>query len=123
MVPPASHRVSRVRWYSGYCYVKILFAYRTITYYGVSSHTLLLKFLNHVMQSATPDVLLLPVWPLSLSLAATKEIDVSFSSSSYLDVSVQRVSSTWLCIHHAVSEYCSDGFPHSEICGSMDICS
>ena len=26
-------------------------------------------------------------------------------------------------IHHTVSEYCSDGFPHSEIHGSIDICS
>ena len=34
----------------------------------------------------------LPVWPLSRSLAATWEIDVSFSSSGYLDVSVPRVS-------------------------------
>ena len=31
------------------------------------------------------------VWPLSISLAATLEIDVSFSSSGYLDVSVHRV--------------------------------
>lgn len=31
------------------------------------------------------------VWPASLSLAATQEIDVSFSSSGYLDVSVPRV--------------------------------
>ena len=45
-----------------------------------------------IIQSATPEILLLQVWPLSLSLAATKEIDVSFSSSAYLDVSVQRVS-------------------------------
>ena len=34
-----------------------------------------------------------PVWALSLSLAATKEIDVSFFSSGYLDVSVPRVPS------------------------------
>ena len=45
-----------------------------------------------IIQSATPVVLLPPVWPLSLSLAATEEIDFSFSSSAYLDVSVQRVS-------------------------------
>ena len=45
-----------------------------------------------IIQSATPEILLLQVWPLSLSLAATKKIDVSFSSSAYLDVSVQRVS-------------------------------
>ena len=32
------------------------------------------------------------VWALSLSLAATREIDYSFFSSGYLDVSVPRVS-------------------------------
>ena len=31
------------------------------------------------------------VWALPISLAATLEIDVSFSSSGYLDVSVHRV--------------------------------
>ena len=34
----------------------------------------------------------LSVWPLSRSLAATRKIDVSFSSSGYLDVSVPRVT-------------------------------
>ena len=38
----------------------------------------------------------IPVWALSLSLAATKEIDFSFSSSPYLDVSVQEVPSVHL---------------------------
>ena len=52
------------------------------------------------MQSATPVILLYPVWPISLSLAATKEIDVSFSSSSYLDVSVQRVCFIYLWIEY-----------------------
>ena len=50
------------------------------------------KALQWITQSATPMVLLPQVWPLSLSLAATQKIDVSFSSSAYLDVSVQRVS-------------------------------
>ena len=43
------------------------------------------------MQSVTPKELLLSVWPLSRSLATTKEISVDFSSSPYLDVSVQAV--------------------------------
>ena len=64
-----------------------------------------------------------PVWPLSLSLAATNKIDVSFSSSGYLDVSVHRVPSVWLCIYHTVTEDYSAGFPHSDISGSKDICS
>ena len=42
------------------------------------------------MQSE-PRTLTRPVWALSLSLAATQEIDVSFSSCGYLDVSVPRV--------------------------------
>ena len=75
------------------------------------------------MQSATPKVLLPLVWPISLSLAATKKIDVSFSSSAYLDVSVQRVPSVHLWIQCTVTEVCSAGFPHSEISGSPDICS
>ena len=63
------------------------------------------------------------VWALSISLAATLEIDVSFSSSGYLDVSVHRVPLHTLCIHAWILEVCSSGFPHSDICGSMDICS
>ena len=75
-----------------------------------------------VIQSTTPQVLLPVVWPLSISLAATLEIDVSFSSSAYLDVSVQRVPFVWLWIHHTMTVYCTAGFPHSEICGSKAIC-
>ena len=44
------------------------------------------------MQSSTPKVLLPSVWPLPVSLAATSGISFDFSSSAYLDVSVQRVS-------------------------------
>ena len=36
------------------------------------------------------------VWALSLSLAATQEITIVFSSSGYLDVSVHRVPSVHL---------------------------
>ena len=60
-----------------------------------------------------------PVWPLSISLAATLEIDkFSFSSSPYLDVSVHRVPLLTLCIGVRIPEVCSGGFPHSEISGS-----
>ena len=48
------------------------------------------------MQSATPQRFLSTVWPLSLSLATTQEISVDFSSSPYLDVSVQAVSLIYL---------------------------
>ena len=48
-----------------------------------------------------------PVWPLSLSLAATNKIDVSFSSSGYLDVSVHRVPSHNLWIQLWVTGFSS----------------
>ena len=63
------------------------------------------------------------VWAPPRSLAATYGIDLSFSSSPYLDVSVQAVPSIQLWIHCTVAGVCPAGFPHSEICGSMDICS
>ena len=71
----------------------------------------------------TPSVLLLLVWPLSLSLATTREISVDFSSSSYLDVSVQRVPFINLCIQLMIYGSSPYVFPHSEICGSRLICS
>ena len=63
------------------------------------------------------------VWALSISLAATFEITVVFSSSGYLDVSVHRVPYIWLCIHHMLTEVLSARFPHSDISGSQDMCS
>ena len=63
------------------------------------------------------------VWALSISLAATLEIEVSFFSSGYLDVSVPPVPFHTLWIGVWILEVCSSGFPHSDISGSMDICS
>ena len=63
------------------------------------------------------------VWALPRSLAATYGITFVFSSSGYLDVSVHRVPSVYLCIQHTVTVSSSAGFPHSDICGSRDICS
>ena len=71
----------------------------------------------------TPSVLLLLVWPPSLSLATTREISVDFSSSSYLDVSVQRVPFINLCIQLMIYGSSPYVFPHSEIHGSRLICS
>ena len=51
----------------------------------------------------TPQVLLLTVWPLPISLATTLGISFDFSSSAYLDVSVRRVPSVSLWIHDTVA--------------------
>ena len=71
----------------------------------------------------TPSVLLLLVWPLSLSLATTREISVDFSSSGYLDVSVPQVPLINLCIQLMIYGSSPYVFPHSEIHGSKLICS
>ena len=44
-----------------------------------------------MMLSVTPKILLPSVWPLPRSLATTSGISFDFSSSPYLDVSVQAV--------------------------------
>ena len=122
MVPARSHKVSRVSWYSGYCLVSLVFRYGAFTLSGWLSQHHSPNNWESIMQSE-PRSARTSVCPLSISLAATLEIDFSFSSSGYLDVSVHRVPSAWLWIHHAVTEVCSARFPHSDISGSMDICS
>ena len=69
-----------------------------------------------------PGMTRTPVWALPVSLAATSGIDVSFSSSGYLDVSVPRVPLRTLWIGVRIREVSSRGFPHSEISGSMAVC-
>ena len=56
------------------------------------SHTLRLTSCLHVAV-LTPKVFLLSVWPLPRSLATTYRISFDFSSSPYLDVSVQGLIS------------------------------
>ena len=121
MVPPFSHRVSRVQWYSGYSLLFFPFAYETFTLCGGPSHALLLGSNIHDAV-LTPAIFLQPVWPLPRSLATTCGISVDFFSSPYLDVSVQAVPHAHLCIQCTLTEYCSAGFPHSEIFGSKPIC-
>ena len=102
MVPPSSHRVSRVRRYSGYCWSYSLFGYETVTLSGRPSHAVLLSSYIH-FAVLTPTVFLQPVWPPPLSLATTRGISVDFFSSPYLDVSVQAVPLVCLCIQHTMS--------------------
>ena len=122
MVPASSHKVSRVSWYSGSCCVASSFAYGAFTLSGWSSQDHSAEVFQSRLQSE-PRCARTPVWALSLSLAATQEIDVSFSSSGYLDVSVPRVPGLHLWIQYRSHEGYSCRFPHSEICGSLDICS
>ena len=122
MVPAYSIKVSRVSMYSGSRLVNSSFAYGAFTLSGRLSQNRSARLKESIMQSE-PHVALTLVWPLSLSLAATHKIDVSFSSSGYLDVSVHRVPLHMLWIHIWIHGVLPCGFPHSDICGSTDICS
>ena len=122
MVPLPSHKVSRVSWYSGYRHVNSSFADGafTLSRWSFQCHSATLVESN---LRSEPRNARIPVWALSGSLAATTEITIVFSSSGYLDVSVHRVPSAYLWIQYAVTEVSSAGFPHSDIYGSLDICS
>ena len=122
MVPAHSIKVSRVSMYSGSRSVSSPFAYGAFTLSGWLSQNHSAKLIRSITRSE-PRNARIPVWALPISLAATFGIDVSFSSSGYLDVSVHRVPGVWLCIHHTSLEVHSSRFPHSEISGSKDICS
>ena len=122
MVPAHSIKVSRVSMYSGYRHVIFPFAYGAFTLSGRLSQNLSARINESIMRSE-PHGARTMVWPLSISLAATLEIDFSFSSSGYLDVSVHRVPFHTLWIGVWMTGVLPAGFPHSDICGSMDICS
>ena len=122
MVPAHSHKVSRVSWYSGSRLADSSFAYGAFTLSGWLSqnHS---AIVGKSLLRSEPHGARTMVWALPVSLAATPGIDVSFFSSGYLDVSVHRVPLHTLWIGVWIHEGCSCGFPHSDICGSLDICS
>ena len=113
MVPACSHKVPRVSWYSGFRHVRSSFIYGTFTLSGLLSQNSSTRITESIMRSE-PRNARIPVWPLSISLAATLEIEFSFFSSPYLDVSVQAVPFHTLWIGVWMTEVLS---------GSMDICS
>ena len=90
MVPPVSHGVSRVPRYSGSDLTNIVFRLR-------GSHPLRQAFpdlsTKLVLRCDRPQPQRINplVWPLPRSLATTYGISFDFSSSPYLDVSVQAV--------------------------------
>ena len=107
--------------YSGYCCVSSGFVYGAFTLSGRSFQDRSTTFLESRVQSE-PRSARTSVWALTISLAATLVIDVSFSSSGYLDGSVHRVPHHSLWIGLWLTGVCPAGFPHSDICGSMCIC-
>ena len=77
MVPAHSIKVSRVSMYSGYRHVVFPFAYGAFTLSGRLSQNLSARINESIMRSE-PHGARTMVWPLSISLAATLEIDFFF---------------------------------------------
>ena len=121
MVPAPSIKVPRVSMYSGSRRVSSPFAYGAFTLSGRLSQNRSARLIESLVRSE-PHGARAMVWALSRSLAATYEIDVSFSSSGYLDVSVHRVPLHTLWIGVWMIRVLRTGFPHSDICGSKIIC-
>ena len=109
MVPAHSHKVPRASCYSGFC--------RSLQDSCTGFSPSLTSFPKTVplpygsLMQSEPRNARAPVWALSRSLAATKNIDVSFSSSGYLDVSVHRVPFHTLWIGVWIHEVAHVGFP------------
>ena len=84
--------------------------YGAFTLYGRSFQDRSTTFAESRLQSE-PRSARTSVWALTISLAATLVIDVSFSSSGYLDVSVHRVPhhSLWIGLWLTASRL--PGFP------------
>ena len=120
MVPAVSDRIPRVPPYSGPSLVPASLPVR-------GCHPLRPAFPDRsgslpllCVKSYNPGgAVTLPVWALSVSIATTPDIDLSFSSCRYLDVSVPCVRSALL----TVPALQTGGFPHSDISGSIPVCS
>ena len=122
MVPARSHKVSRVSWYSGSCHACLPFVYGAFTLSGWLSQNHSTR-LTRQFCSPNPGVHALRFGLFRVRSPLLTESHVVFSSSGYLDVSVHRVPFHSLWIGLWILEVFSSRFPHSEISGSMDICS
>ena len=123
VVHPYSHRVSRVRRYSGYSLLTSSFAYGILTLCDWPSHAIQLDFIN-VVQVLTPKIpkdsrfgLLRVRSPL---LAESRLMSFPAPTSMF---QFRAFPSHTYFIQYVILEYCSSVLPHSEISGSMLICS
>ena len=92
MVPPASHRVSRVPWYSGSCSLALDFAYGAFTLFGLLSQSSSAINYQYGTQSATPTNIVYRFGLFPFRSPLLRKSIFSFSSCRYLDVSVHGVS-------------------------------
>ena len=121
MVPPTSHKVSRVSWYSGSCRAAFNFGYASLTLFGWPSHAIPLS-LPVTYAVLTPECKHsgLGSFPFARRYSGNRcfflflRVLRCFSSPGSLPCVMDWRMDDWCC---------PAGFPHSEICGSSDICS
>ena len=122
MVPPTSHKVSRVSWYSGYCHVYSDFAYGSFTLSGWLSQNHSAILIQSLMQSVTPECTHsgLGSFPFARRYSENRFFFLflrllrCFSSPGSPPYVMDWRMDTWMIPCR---------FPHSDISGSMDICS
>ena len=120
MVPPDSHRISRVPRYSGFCYASYGFVYRSITVYGAIFQTLPLTILLAISQSYNPnDAGTSLVWALPRSLATTWGIIKLFSLPTGTKMFQFPAFAHYMS---SVTVLQTAGLSHSEIHESKVIC-
>ena len=96
--------------------------YGTFTLSGLTSQTVPLPYGSHIVVH-NPGMHAFRFGLFRFRSPLLTESLVVFSSSGYLDVSVHRVPFHTLWIGVWMTGVCPAGFPHSDISGSMDICS
>ena len=122
MGPPASHWISRAPWYSGYSLLFLVFNYRVLTFCDWPSHAIRLT-IHYVMRVLQPRI---RKFGLGSSRFARRYYGNRFF---FLFLRVLRCFSSpgYLLIDYIFTYgYLSitlSEFPHSEICGSQDMCS
>ena len=121
MVPPASHRIPRARWYSGYSPYCRSFVYGTLTLFRRTSHSVQLP-LSSVTLSSTPQVLL-PGFGLfrfrSPLLTESRLISLPPPTEMFQFSGFPPYAYGFSARSRGVTRA---GFPHSDIHGSMPIC-
>ena len=127
MVPASSHKVSRVSWYSGSCCASLDFSYGAFTLSGWSFQCHSPVRQSHVC-SPNPAV-----HALRFGLFPFRSPLLWKSNSFFLFLRLLRCFSSpgsppytikaHAFVHAWIHGVCPWGFPHSEIRGSIDICS
>ena len=111
-----SRRIPRVLRYSGFTPSFHSSVYVSLTLFARPSHVIQLVVFTF-LSVLTLQSRRIKVWALPLSLAATQGISFDFFSCGYLDVSLHHVSLSFEC-----HRFTNDGFPHSDMYGSLSAC-